>query len=244
MNDGNAGPFLSGLAVGLALLAMVWLVVADPFNGSSDGGSGEARLSGAGPSPTASTPSVQHPAVADRMQGCADAAEAVGRTLRQATASLDQWEVHVGAMNQLVVGAISPQQATAFWNQTRVGAQRKIDSFEHAVRRLQRHGMDCPPPSMLPSGVSPRVRSCARQVAADVRVLGRAQTAIHTWRRHVGAMEMLRNGSMSVATAGRMWLAMWQRGQHEIDAYRVAARAAHRAHACPSGAELSATASP
>src|SRR3954447_22268569 len=116
-----------------------------------------ARGVGAGPSPPASPPSAQHPAVADRMQGCADAAEAVGRTLRQATASLDQWEVHVGAMNQLVVGAISPQQATAFWNQTRVGAQRKIDSFEHAVRRLQRHGMDCPPPSMLPSGVSPRV---------------------------------------------------------------------------------------
>jgi hypothetical protein len=67
-------------------------------------------------------------------------------------------------------------------------------------------------------------------------VLHAARTAIGTWRRHVRAMEMLRMGHMSPATASRMWLAMWQRGQDEIETYRVAARAARSVSGCASAA--------
>lgn len=235
MSDRNLA-FLGGIAVGIVLLVLSWLIVSP--NSGSGGGTDQARLSGerspsATPSATASAQLRPQP---DRMQRCIDAATELKRPLRRAASSVDQWEVHVGAMNKLVVGAISLRQANAFWSQTRVGAHHLVAEFERASARLQRHGVDCPQPTLLPSGSSPQLRSCARQVAADVRVLDAARTAIGTWRRHVRDMDMLRMGKMTPVTAGRMWLAMWQRGQHEIDSYREAARAARGDFGCPSAA--------
>jgi hypothetical protein len=131
---------------------------------------------------------------------------------------MDQWAVHVGAMNKLVAGELTLQQATAFWNQTRVGAQRQIDRFREAMSTLRRHGVDCPPPGLV-SPASPALRACAHQVAADVRTVQAARTAIRTWDAHVQHMEMLRMGTMSPARATRLWLSLWHRGVHELEAY-------------------------
>jgi hypothetical protein len=151
--------------------------------------------------------------------------------LRAAASALSQWEVHVGAMNKLVVGAITLAQAQDFWNQTRVGAQRKLDRYFGAERGLRHRGIDCPPADRVPVG-SPALASCASRVDADERAVTAARTALRTWAMHVEDMEMLRTGKLSPARASAMWLASWHHGVHQIDAYRSAARAVDRSGRC------------
>jgi hypothetical protein len=69
-------------------------------------------------------------------------------------------------------------------------------------------------------------------------VLRAARAAIGTWRQHVHAMNMLRIGKLAPSKATQMWVAMWPRGQHEINMYRVAARVAHLVSesGCPASA--------
>ena len=232
--DGRSSPkraswFVGGVAVGVLLLIM-WLVVSPYFFASQ--GADQPRLGRGLPS---RTPSAQHRDSPDLLQRCVDAARAMQPPLRRAASSVAQWETHVGAMNQLVSGAITLRQATAFWNRTRIGARQRATQFERAWTALQRQGVDCPRPAKLPSPSVPQLRSCAQEVHADMQVLRAARTAIGTWLSHVRAMNMLRMGEMSPAKATQMWLAMWQRGQHEINTYRVAARVAREASAsgCP-----------
>jgi hypothetical protein len=137
---------------------------------------------------------------------------------------MDQWEIHIGAMNKLVVGAITLPQATAFWNQTRVGAQHRIDSFHAAIRTLRGSGVDCPSPGLLDKASSSDLRSCARHVHAELRALEAARTAVNTWDMHVKDMERLRTGKLSPTVATQMWLSMWQRGQDQLKVYRAAVR--------------------
>ena len=120
-------------------------------------------------------------------------------------------------MNKLVVGEITLQQATRFWERTRVGAQRNVERFRTAWTDLEKDGVDCPAPDLL--GPAPAaVRSCARRVEAELGVLRVARTSIDTWDKHVHHMDMLRMGTLSPDDATRMWLSMWQRGVDEIRA--------------------------
>jgi hypothetical protein len=236
-SHGVTAGIATAVVLGIVLGSGVTLALSWP-TGHSDGGAGgddqRARLSAQRHS---SSPPAQQQALADQRQRCVDAATATQLPLRRAASSIDQWAVHVGAMNQLVSGAITLQQATAFWNRTRMGARHRVERFERASGRLQRQGLDCPPPGMLPSGSPRQLRACSREVAADLRVLHAAGIAIHTWRRHVNAMNMLRMGKMSPSTATQLWLAMWHRGQQEIETYRAAARAARKVPRCsPAGA--------
>ena len=94
-------------------------------------------------------------------------------------------------MNKLMVGAITLPQATAFWNETRVGAYDRIGRFEDADAQLERRGVDCPAPRRLGSEAFPELRACAQHVAAELRALGSARTAITTWSHHMHAMDQL-----------------------------------------------------
>jgi hypothetical protein len=163
---------------------------------------------------------------------CQDAAITLGTPLQAAQPAMDQWAVHIGAMNKLVVGAITLQQATAFWDETRIGAARKIADFRKSMRYLRNSGVDCPAPELLPHTTDPALRACVRHVDASVRALRAARTAISTWDMHVRDMERLRNGKLSPAKASAMWVAMWQRGQQELTTYRKANRDAARAGTC------------
>jgi hypothetical protein len=213
-----------GLLVGIVVTLIVGSSVISPDSGAG-GTHQQARLS-------AQRHASSQQAAADLTRRCVDAATATLPPLRRAASSIDQWEVHVGAMNKLVTGVITLQQASAFWNRTRMGASQRIERFDRAWARLKQHGLDCPPTSRLPSGSSRQLRSCSREIAANMRVLSAAGTAIHTWRRHVGAMNMLRMGKISPSTASRTWLSMWQRGQREIATYRAAVRAAGAVPKC------------
>ena len=216
--------FLVGTVLGL-LGVVLWVSVMD-----DDGGDASLQASSRsvadepGPVPrdeNASTPP-QRPADT-RATRCSAAAAALEGPLGAAGPALRQWDVHVDAMNKLVVGEITLQQATRFWNQTRLGAQRNVERFRKAWTALERTGVDCPAPVLL--GPAPAaVRSCSRLVEAELGVARTARTSIDTWDTHVHHMDMLRMGTLSPEKATEMWLAMWRRGVRDLDAYRAAAR--------------------
>ena len=170
-----------------------------------------------------------------RLARCAEASLGLENVLIEAQPALDQWAVHVGAMNKLVLGEITLQQATAFWDRTRVAARHHVDDFRGSVTDLRRRGVDCPSPSLLAPGAR-ALPGCVRRVAAHVRALGAARTSIDTWEHHIHDMEMLRSGELSPEDATAMWLSMWQQGVRDLDAYDAAAEDAEQQDECTPGA--------
>ncbi len=148
--------------------------------------------------------------------------------LRDAATAMDQWAIHVGAMNQLVVGAITLPQANQFWNQTRVGAMAHLQAFATSDGKYQQRTYRCPAPAEKRSSMDPLV-VCERSVADRTRVLKLARVALATWGHHVMHMEMLREGTMSPARATQLWLQSWRAGQEQIDRYRGALSTAREA---------------
>jgi hypothetical protein len=222
---------LCGIAIGAVFLGAIWLLVVVSTGGSDHGTSPDAATDpGATVSSSASTAS--QPDAPTRLERCRAAADAIERPVQVAQPALDQWAVHIGAMNKLVTGAITLKQATAFWNQTRVGAYDRIGRFEDGDAQLNGQGVDCPRAGLLGSGASPALRACAQHVAAELQELHSARTAITTWHHHMLAMDQLRDGKLSPTAATRMWLMMWQRGVHELDEFHADARAAQHAGDC------------
>lgn len=216
--------FLVGTILGL-LGVVLWVSVMEDDGGDA-GLQASSRSVADEPEPVprddASSAPAQQPADT-RASRCSEAAAALEVPLGAAGPALRQWDVHVDAMNKLVVGEITLQQATAFWNQTRLGAQRNVDRFRKAWTALERTGVDCPAPALL--GPAPAaVRSCSRLVEAELGVARTAKTSIDTWDTHVHHMDMLRMGTLSPEKATEMWLAMWRRGVRDLDTYRAAAR--------------------
>jgi hypothetical protein len=106
-----------------------------------------------------------------------------------------------------------------------------VEDFHDAVEVMRRHGVDCPSPELLAPGAR-ALPGCAREVQAEVRALGAAQVSLDTWNEHIHHMDMLRLGQMTPEEATRMWLASWQRGVRDLDAYEAAAREALREDGC------------
>lgn len=190
-----------------------------------------------GPSPTDVTPSedqatsstgdVETNTVGDSLSVCREVYDAQQQPLRDAASAMGQWEVHVGAMNKLVVGAITLAQASQFWDQTRVGAMGRLQAFATSDGEYQQRTTRCPPPVVDQSAST--LDACQRGVAARHRVLRLGRIALVTWRHHVMHMEMLRDGKMTPARATELWLRSWRAGQLQIDVYRSALGAARGA---------------
>jgi hypothetical protein len=235
--------FLGGTLVGAMLLATIWVAVSSV--GGDTAHAGARHASGGASPPDSPAPAAQTggvsttsaPTAPTALESCRSADAQVHQALRAAAPAMSQWEVHVGAMNKLVAGAITLRQANAFWNNTRVEARQNLDTFRSAERRATRSPVSCrhrlaAMPGMGEGNGSPRLRSCERRVAADRRVLAAADAAISTWGRHVVDMNMLRMGTMSPARATRMWLASWQEGVRQIRAYHQAERVARTSGVC------------
>jgi hypothetical protein len=208
----------SGRGATAAVVIVVALVVALAavvFGGDGDGG--DARPAAASGS-TSPDPGGDGESASGQPAPAADACRqryaAQRAPLRAAGASLAQWRIHVSAMNDLVAGRITLDQAAAFWDTTRVGAQRRLTRFAAAAATLEGlprcHQRDT------------EVAGCADVVHARSRQLATADRTLATWQEHVRHMEMLRHGHLSPARATRMWLASWEEGVREIDAYDAA----------------------
>jgi hypothetical protein len=217
-----------GLVVGMVLLGLVWLGFSY-FTGTTTTPTARQGL-GAAVDQHVSAPTRSAAPGPTRLELCRKADARVQPALRAAHPALSQWEVHVGAMNKLVVGAITLQQATDFWNQTRLAARHNLRVFRVADRRATGHAVRCVAPGK--DHMSAMLRSCARRVAADRRTLSAARTATATWSHHVTDMDMLRMGKLAPATATRMWLASWKEGVRELQVYQDAVRATRSSGTC------------
>ena len=225
--------FLSGALAGILVLGLIWAATA------------VLRDTGTGTRPCGHDPGHEHGDNRTRSRSgwsrrrdhrvgqdrCRQADAELAAPLRAATPALDQWEIHVGAMNKLVVGAITPEQAGAFWSQTRAGAERNLANFDSASRRVRSAVVDCPPPSTL-SQASRALRACAQHVVREQQGLETARIAMRTWRTHIRDMKMLDMGHLSPEVATQLWLANWQRGVRELRTYRSATRAMDGPAAC------------
>lgn len=233
--DTSRGALVAAGLVGVVTTLVLVLIWSALTRGDDESGS----TAEPGPTPVASTsdpalstlPPVR--ATATRLSRCVTAERSLQEPLEAARPALDQWAVHVGAMNKLVLGEITLQQATDFWESTRLGAQRRVGDFHDAVKTLRQHGVDCPSPELLAPGAR-ALPSCAREVRADARALRAAQVSINTWNEHIHHMDMLRLGEMTPEEATSMWLASWRRGQDELDAYEAEVRVARDQDGCSS----------
>jgi hypothetical protein len=231
------------VVIGVLLASIVWVTVGNPLlSGEGDDSPTIARE----PTPSASattTGAAEDVSPMDSMDqsGGPSASASVGATvagteplsvcrqvyddqeqpLRDAATAMDQWAVHVGAMNQLVVGAITLAQAKQFWDQTRVGAMEHLHAFASSDQQYQQRTYRCPTPAGKQASGDP-LDTCERSVAARTWVLKLARVALATWDHHVMHMEMLRNGTLSPARATQLWLQSWRAGQGQIDRYHAA----------------------
>ena len=220
--------FLGGAIAGALVVAVAWWGAAavDPGAPPADQrSSGPAARSG--DRLRADRVSADPAAGTTYLERCREVFAAQQAPLRASAGSLSQWEVHIGAMNKLVTGAITLQQATQFWNRTRIGASARLHRAAAARDGFGRRTARCPS-SATPDRLLPEERSCARAVDARNRTLRLATTALETWQVHVHHMEMLRRGEMTPADATRMWLQSWHTGDAQVRAYRAAARVATR----------------
>jgi hypothetical protein len=232
------GVFGVGLLVGALLLALVWGTTSLISNRDTNASAGTATVPAADqptvlgtetsrPSGQASQSAPASPVSAaaagvTTAQACAQVVAAQGKALKAAGPAMDQWAVHIGAMNKLVVGAITLAQANAFWAQTRLGAMTKIHEFQVADDHARSLTVACPPATLVDDSA---VAGCARRAGQQADALAEARTAVRTWKHHVRAMEMLRMGHLSPAAATKMWLASWHKGVDQLRAYQ---RAAHQ----------------
>jgi hypothetical protein len=213
--------FAIGAVVGAIVIGLAWFgysLVSSDGSASNDSGRPVAGTLKVSDKP----PSAAQLAVT-RVQDCAGVYVAQTAPLQAADASLAQWEVHIGAMNKLVTGVISLQQATQFWNSTRVGAQAKLKQFDAARREYDHRTQRCPNRWMASANAD--LKRCHAAVTARNHVLRLADVALGTWRHHVMHMEMLRNGQMSPHRAETLWLHSWMTGNRQVHAYTRAAAA-------------------
>lgn len=213
--------FAAGVLAGALVVGLTWLGFSVVHSGHPDDrarpdASGARLLSGS---------SADQTAIA-RAQDCAGVYYAQKPPLQAADAALAQWEVHIGAMNKLVTGAISLQQATQFWNDTRVGAKANLQAFARAEKRYSKRSDHCPKSWM--ASADQDLRRCHAAVVARNHSLHLADVTLATWRHHVMSMDMLRSGKLSPQAAERMWLDSWMRGNRQVHAFtRSRAAAKH-----------------
>ncbi len=211
-----------GIVIGAVIVAAIWGAFA--FSSGNSEEATETQTLPAGLSSLPRADSGTHPTHAEALANvCSTVFDTQGEALDAARRSMNQWEVHIEAMNKLVVGAITLDQATAFWDRTRVGAQRRLATFRSAYRDVDDLTVRCPPPRR--AATSP-AHACQQATAARTDVLQLADVALRTWRRHVHHMEMLRHGHITPAAATSEWLRSWREGNDQVRAYRAATRAA------------------
>jgi Mrp family chromosome partitioning ATPase len=219
------GAIAAAVAVALLISAVWWLSDTDDSSeaGREPGPAQAARDSAASPGQAA---------VAAALQECRSTRKAQAAPLHTAAASLDQWQAHVAAMNQLVAGKITLDQANRFWEQTRVRAAQKVHRFHHADDTYSAGRHACRRPDAVRSATPDLVAltACRRNVAQRDDALRAARASINTWHHHVRDMNRLRAGDMTPARAVQLWNKYWKQGVDELRHYHQQLRQTDNPH--------------
>ena len=226
----TGGYLLRGGIIGAVLVGLTWAVFAWTGGGSDFGATNADSFGHHSTSNPAqqSTPSAAHTSPAQaKLQRCHRVYLAQRPVLHDARVAVAQWQVHIGAMNQLVVGVLTLQQASQFWAQTRVGARAHLVAFDTALRHLRRQAATCGDgATVAPNAPSTKLDRCELAVAARNDVLHAARASLSTWAMHMKHMDMLRSGMLSPSEAQALWIKSWHEGQRQVNRYRSAMRKA------------------
>ena len=152
---------------------------------------------------------------------CRSTWDAQTAPLEAAAKSLQLWQVHVDATNQLVAGKITLDQANSFWQRTRTQAAHQIHRFHSTDAAYQAGQHSCSVPDLTRStdaGLA-ALTSCQQAVTQRNDTLEAARVAINTWHQHVADMNLLRAGTPSTAQAVQIWNKSRRQGIAELDNY-------------------------
>ena len=220
-----AGVIAAALAAALVISSMWWL----SYDGRTEAQNGPDQTPDTS---LAATSSSGQAAVAAAMDECESTWDAQTEPLDAAATSLQQWQVHVDAMNQLVAGEITLDQASAFWEQSRVEAAQKIHRF-HSMDATYTAGEDsCRTPDIAGNSVAglAALTACQHDIAQRDDALQAGRVAIGTWHHHVMDMNLMRAGTLSPARAVQLWNKNWKEGVAELHDYRSQLRQTGNQH--------------
>jgi Mrp family chromosome partitioning ATPase len=214
-----AGVIATAITVAVVISSVWWLSYDDDRSDAQDVGPAPST-------PLAATAASDRAIVEAAMEECRATWEAQAEPLDAAAETLKQWGTHIAAMNQLVAGKITLDQANAFWEQTREQAGEKVDRFRSAQSAYANDRYTCRIPTLVTTTDvdTARLTACKHQIAQRDKALQSADVAVGTWHHHVMEMNMLRAGTLSPSRAVTLWLEAWKEGAAELKAYRVQLR--------------------
>jgi hypothetical protein len=145
-------------------------------------------------------------AVASRpaLAGCQQLVTEQAQVVLFADTTLDQWRLHINAMNQLVAGEITAAEATDFWIESEKGAKRNVERFRHSIHDLSND--DC------------RVQDC-RAARAFHNTIAVARPTARTWLQHIRDMDALMAGKITLEQAAESWTQLRHMGERQLSDY-------------------------
>jgi Mrp family chromosome partitioning ATPase len=216
----------------VAIAAAAAIVIAATWWAGSDGRS-DANQDGDQASDTSAQAALSlQDSVDAALEDCRSHWDAQSAPLGAAKVSMGQWHRHIGAMNQLVAGQITMNQASAYWAKTRVRAEQNVERFFDADSTYSAGDYSCPAPlPMLRADPdAAKLSDCRRAIAQREEAIQAARVAIETWHHHVMDMNMLQAGKLSPARAVRLWNKYWRQGAAEVHDYHGQLRQSLRQH--------------
>jgi len=133
-----------------------------------------------------------------------------------ADAVLDQWQLHLDAMNQFVAGDITLDQLLAFWKRSQVAAEQNVDFFAAVDRDLRSSTVRCRVDPYQRQGT---LGTCAAATSAFARALMAARTAVQSWEHHMADLVALQSGGLTAEAASDMWSGSSGDSQRELRTY-------------------------
>ena len=146
--------------------------------------------------------------------GCQQLVTERAQVVLFADTTLDQWRLHIKAMNQLLAGEITAEEATEFWTESERGAKRNISHFRHSIHGLSND--DC------------RVQDC-RAARAFHDAIAVARPTARTWLQHMRDMDALMAGKITLEQAAESWTQLRKMGERQLARYDRENRQALRA---------------
>ncbi len=168
------------------------------------------------------------PGAGGTLAACRRMAEQQDVALGAAAVTLDDWQIHLGAMNKFAAGVVTVDELEGFWEQTEVQAAGGIRAFRAAARELDGATGDCPPPGKRMRTAA--LRDCAEDVSSRGRALRAARTAADERFGQQQQMRGVRAWETSEAAARAGWLRIRGTSIGELEDYQRAARARPRPH--------------
>ena len=146
--------------------------------------------------------------------------------------AVEQWRIHINAMKDLVAGRINLDEATAFWEATRVQGKHSLAAWMRTDESYRAARTECLPPD-TGSGPDDALQACRVVQQGGDAVLAAARATLPDWGRHIRHMDALRNGKLSPTRALHLWHGMYPNGRDGVRQYDAARRDLQQLPACP-----------